>query len=288
MDRREFLFHSGGGLGGIALAEMLGREQLLADAGNCAPMAACTIPPRRNASCSSSWPAPPATSISSTSSRSWSSTTASRRTSASTSRRFRTASAPGCSRSGISSRYGQCGKHAQRSRSRRSATSSTTSPSSTTWSARPASTARARCCRPPASTARLSRHGLLGQLRPRQHERQPADVRRAARPSRPRLERPKNWDSRVPARPASGHRHLSWRRDADRRPVSGRSRQASSRAASEPRRCDLLRQAQPRHTRPRAQATPGSMPASAATNWPPGCSSPRPRRSTSRRSRRTS
>ena len=31
MNRRDFLFHSGGGLGGIALASLLGREQLLAD-----------------------------------------------------------------------------------------------------------------------------------------------------------------------------------------------------------------------------------------------------------------
>src|SRR5215207_4921961 len=32
MNRRDFLFHSGGGLGGLALASMLGADQLLADA----------------------------------------------------------------------------------------------------------------------------------------------------------------------------------------------------------------------------------------------------------------
>src|SRR5437764_15267990 len=31
MNRRDFLFHSGGGLGGIALASLLGSESLLAD-----------------------------------------------------------------------------------------------------------------------------------------------------------------------------------------------------------------------------------------------------------------
>src|SRR3954447_7778378 len=32
MNRRDFLFHSGGGLGGIALASLLGTDRLLADA----------------------------------------------------------------------------------------------------------------------------------------------------------------------------------------------------------------------------------------------------------------
>ena len=32
MNRRDFLFHSGGGLGGIALASLLGADRLLADA----------------------------------------------------------------------------------------------------------------------------------------------------------------------------------------------------------------------------------------------------------------
>ena len=50
--------------------------------------------------------------------------------------------------------------------------------------------------------------GLLGQLRPRQPERQPADVRRPARPPRPRLERHQELGLGVPARAAPGHRHL--------------------------------------------------------------------------------
>src|SRR5512145_703538 len=33
LDRRSFLWHAGGGLGGIALAQLLGREGLLADEG---------------------------------------------------------------------------------------------------------------------------------------------------------------------------------------------------------------------------------------------------------------
>lgn len=37
INRREFLWHSGGGLGGIALAQMLGAERLLADAAPSAP-----------------------------------------------------------------------------------------------------------------------------------------------------------------------------------------------------------------------------------------------------------
>ena len=55
MDRRQFLWNFGGGLGGIALAQMLQRR-------NAFPA------PRRSASCSSSCPAPPASATRSTTS----------------------------------------------------------------------------------------------------------------------------------------------------------------------------------------------------------------------------
>ena len=52
MTRRDFLWHSGGGLGGIALAALLGADRLLADGAEDR-----TTSRRRSASCSSSWPA---------------------------------------------------------------------------------------------------------------------------------------------------------------------------------------------------------------------------------------
>ena len=86
---------------------------------------------------------------------------------------------------------------------------------------------------------RLPGHGLLGQLRPRQPEREPADVRRAARPSRAGVERHQELGHGVPARPAPGHGHLS--RHARRRSptcsrTSGRLHHAGGRRGRH-RRC---------------------------------------------------
>ena len=71
-DRRAFLWSLGGGLGGIALAHLLGQQDLLAaDAPKPQPTstAASIIAPRRSASCSSSCPARPASATRSTTSR---------------------------------------------------------------------------------------------------------------------------------------------------------------------------------------------------------------------------
>ena len=60
MNRRDFLWHIGGGLGGIALAALLGADGLLAaEASPAAPprRRACTTRRRRSGSCSCSWPA---------------------------------------------------------------------------------------------------------------------------------------------------------------------------------------------------------------------------------------
>ena len=85
--------------------------------------------------------------------------------------------------------YGQCGKHAQRSRrpARRRRRRHRVRPQHGRQDRRPQPGHAAADDR--LQPARLSRHGLLGQLRPRQPEREPADVRRAARPPRPGVER---------------------------------------------------------------------------------------------------
>ncbi|HSQ56026.1 MAG TPA: hypothetical protein VLM40_09785 [Gemmata sp.] len=62
LSRRDLLWHSGGGLGGIALAAMLGAERLLADD------AKTNHKPKAKRVVNSSWPAVRRTSISSTSS----------------------------------------------------------------------------------------------------------------------------------------------------------------------------------------------------------------------------
>ena len=125
--------------------------------------------------------------------------------------------------------------------------------------------------------ARLPGHGLLGQLRAGQHERQPADVRRAARPSRPGVQRHEELGQRRSCRPRhQGTVIYPGSEDADRRPVPGRAAAFHhARTATRPA-VDLLGTAEPRARRQRARATTGSRRASAATSWPRRCSSPRP------------
>ena len=72
-DRRSFLWHSGGGLGGIAPAWMLGQEKSCSrrkSASRLVLTADCIIRPRRSGWCSSTCPARPASATCSTTSRS--------------------------------------------------------------------------------------------------------------------------------------------------------------------------------------------------------------------------
>ena len=82
---------------------------------------------------------------------------------------------------------------------------------------------------------------------------EPADVRRAARPSRAGLERHQELGLGVPARAAPGHRHLPRHEDADRRPVPATSARSSSPAAATRPGIDLLGQLNREH----AAARPG-------------------------------
>ena len=131
------------------------------------------------------------------------------------------------------------------------------------------------------STARLSRHGLLGQLRPGQlNDNLPTfvvlpDHRGFASNGT------KNWDSAFLPAQHQGTIIYPGTRQPDRRPVPAPKADfitPDSEAAAH-RHCWPSSTAS---TPPTATATRGSKPASAATNWPPRCSSPRPRRSTSR------
>ena len=135
---------------------------------------------------------------------------------------------------------------------------------------------------------RLSRHGLLGQLRTGQHERQPADVRGPARSSRPRLQRHQELGQRLPAGPASGHGHLPRPAQPDRRSVPGPGRGTSSRRPATEPPSTLLGRAQPHARGCSDPATTGSKHASAATSWPHACSWPPRKPSIFRRSRGTS
>ena len=77
--------------------------------------------------------------------------------------------------------------------------------------------------------ARLSVHGRLDLLRPGQPDRQPADVRRAARPKRPALQQPGQFLRRLSAGEAPGHDHSPAPAEPDRRSVPARRPPSSSR-----------------------------------------------------------
>ena len=110
-------------------------------------------------------------------------------------------------------------------------------------------------------------HGRLDLLWPGQHEREPADVRRAARFARLRPQRPRQLERRFPAGRASGHDDPRQQPESDLRPVSRRSSHVHH-AESEADGLALLKRAQPTSIWRRAQAIPGSTRASPPTNWP--------------------
>ena len=97
----------------------------------------------------------------------------------------------------------------------------------------------------------------------------------------------KNWDAAFLPAQHQGTVIYPGSEDADRRPLPGRAGDVHHARASDADAHRPARQAEPRPRRRRAPATTGSTRASGATNSPRACSSPRPRRSTSRRSRRT-
>ena len=92
----------------------------------------------------------------------------------------------------------------------------------------------------------------------------------------------KNWDSAFLPAQHQGTVIYPGVEDADRRPVPGRARRSSSTRAGDAGGHRPARRSSTASTPPTGPATTGSTPASGATSWPPRCSSPRPRRSTSR------
>lgn len=142
--RRDFLWHAGGGLGGVALAAMLSRDALgVFDASTTPPRSPSR--PRPSASSNSSCRARPAISISLTSSPTSSNTTVNQVNSASRSRPFRTASALGSSRCGTSSRTATAEKCSVKP-SPNSVRMLMTSPSSTMSPVSRASIRKPLCC----------------------------------------------------------------------------------------------------------------------------------------------
>ena len=229
----------------------------------------------------------PATSICSTSSRSWSSSTARQPDFGEHVEAFQNGLGPVAQADLGLQAVRQVRQACSARSSRRSAMSSTRWPSSTTWSARRASTRQGTLLQ----TTGFNRPGFpgmgcwvsygLGSM----NDNLPTFV---VLPDHRGLASngTKNWDSRVPPGAAPGHGHLSRREDADRRPVPGRARDVHH-ARRRRGRHRPAHAAEPRARRRRAPATSGSTPASGATNSPRRCSSPRPRRSTSRRNRRS-
>ena len=135
------------------------------------------------------------------------------------------------------------------------------------------------------STARFSRHGRVGELRAGQPQRQPADVCRAAGPSRLRLQRPEELEFRFSAGIAPGHHTVPRPGQPDRGSSSteGSFVTAKSEAAAQ----SLLAKFNREHAASR-EAIPGWTPASSRTNSPHACNSAHPRRWTSPTNRRTS
>ena len=137
------------------------------------------------------------------------------------------------------------------------------------------STARRRSCRRPASCCRASPAWGVGQLRPGQPQRQPADVRRAARQPRLRAQRPGELGRGLPARGAPGHDGPARREEPHRRPVPARRGEVDARRAT-PAGLDLLEKLNRKHSDDRAGRHAPRRPHRAATSWPPACSSSAP------------
>jgi hypothetical protein len=155
--------------------------------------------------------------------------------------------------------------------------------SSTTWSARRASTARGRCCRRPASTAPASPAWAAGSATAWEPEREPADVRRAARPPRAGLQR--HQELGLAFLPAQHQGTVIY--PGSETPIADLfpdERATSSRPPAKRRSRDGAHPAQPRPRRaPRRR--PAGRPHQELRAGREACSSPRRRRSTSPRSR---
>ena len=238
--------------------------------------AACIIRPRPSASCSSSCPARPASAIRSTTSRELIKRNGQPFDPGEKVELFQ--SEPGRMHESpwAWKQYGQCGKWiSDWCRTWRRA--STTWRSSTRWSSSRMSTARPRSCRTPASCCRASpawgrgfRYGL-GSL-----NRQSADLRRAARPRGFAPNGPGNWSAGfLPAE----HQGTMIQPSA-KNPIADLFPPDDAKFITPPSETDGRRaaaRAEPRASAPAARAIRGSMPASPRTNWPPSCSSARPR-----------
>ena len=216
LSRREFLWRSGGGLGGLALASMLGRiERWRATA---CWAESCIFPPRPNGWFNSSWRARPAISIL----FDYKPELVKRdgqpsdfgESRGSVSKWTRTVAEAGLGFQAVRPVRARCSAKP----SRRLARSSTTWRSFTMWSANPACTPRDLAAGHGISAPRISRRGLLGELRSGLDERQSADLRRAARPSRLRFQWREELGLRLSAVATQRHDYLS-RRARRRSPI---------------------------------------------------------------------
>ena len=118
---------------------------------------------------------------------------------------------------------------------------------------------------------------LVGQLRPGQREREPARLRRHARPDRRADQRRQELVERLHARRVPGRRILRSSGDADPRPATGPTGMTDADAArSCSTRCSEYNHEHLAAARRQQRTWP---PASPATSWPSRCSSTPPRRS---------
>ncbi len=167
--RRDFLWQSGGGLGGIALAAMLGEEQARAGELPAFSAASFIIRRKRNASCSSSWRARPVTSTSLISSPKLVKRHGQPSDFGEHVEAFQNGLGRGRNLFGNSSPTARVAKCSAKS-CRNSAASSMKSHGFITSSARPVFTLKGHCSRAPASIVPASRAQARGQLRARLDE----------------------------------------------------------------------------------------------------------------------
>ena len=119
--------------------------------------------------------------------------------------------------------------------------------------------------------ARLPLHGLLGFLRPRQHESESADLRRASRWTRLRAQRSRKLERRLPARVAPGHHDPRQQRQSHLRSLSAQAIELHH-AGQRGRHAGLCSAISIATTWRSAKAIPASKPASPLTKWPPASS----------------